>query len=223
MCVFGVCLLPGCTDDIFTSDHSPVFATFEVGVVPPLAAKTGPVGTIRLKLIESLSYANGPVVYLCGTDVNRSIERAWIELEGIEAIVKTASKAKFFIEFHSCCLEGRREKKSFLYFSFVAAAKKTKKTTALLSLFVETRRSSENDSQSCDIPRFLKLGWSFKQLPKVRSSLVNVCCLESSIHFLSPRLFQLLPVMSDLEYLQDQHLLLSVKSCDGFESYGKSH
>uniref|UniRef100_H3DHF3 phosphatidylinositol-3,4,5-trisphosphate 5-phosphatase n=1 Tax=Tetraodon nigroviridis TaxID=99883 RepID=H3DHF3_TETNG len=129
----------GCTDDIFTSDHSPVFATFEVGVVPPLAAKT---------------------------DVNRSIERAWIELEGIEAIVKTASKAKFFIEFHSCCLE-------------------------------ETRRSSENDSQSCDIPRFLKLGWSFKQLPK------------------------LLPVMSDLEYLQDQHLLLSVKSCDGFESYGE--
>lgn len=26
--------------------------------------------------------------------------------------------------------------------------------------------------------------------------------------------------MSDMEYLQDQHLLLSVKSCDGFESYG---
>lgn len=37
-----------------------------------------------------------------------------------------------------------------------------------------------------------------------------------------PALSQLLPVMSDLEYLQDQHLLLSVKSCDGFESYGQS-
>lgn len=37
-----------------------------------------------------------------------------------------------------------------------------------------------------------------------------------------PRVSQLLPVMSDLEYLQDQHLLLSVKSCDGFESYGQS-
>ncbi|TNN50818.1 Phosphatidylinositol 3,4,5-trisphosphate 5-phosphatase 2B [Liparis tanakae] len=99
-------------------------------------------------------------------DTHSSMEKAWIELEGIEAIVKTASKAKFFIEFSSSCLE-------------------------------ETRRSSENDSQSCDVPRFLKLGWSLKQLPK------------------------LLPIVSDMEYLQDQHLLLSVKSCDGFESYGE--
>ncbi|XP_037635817.1 inositol polyphosphate phosphatase-like 1b isoform X1 [Sebastes umbrosus] len=134
-----MCTAYGCTDDIFTSDHSPVFATFQVGVTSPFGSKT---------------------------DTNPSMEKAWVELEGIEAIVKTASKAKFFIEFHSSCLE-------------------------------ETRRSSENDSQSCDVPRFLKLGWSFKQLPK------------------------LLPIMSDMEYLQDQHLLLSVKSCDGFESYGE--
>uniref|UniRef100_A0AAQ5Y2L1 phosphatidylinositol-3,4,5-trisphosphate 5-phosphatase n=1 Tax=Amphiprion ocellaris TaxID=80972 RepID=A0AAQ5Y2L1_AMPOC len=134
-----ICTAYGCTDDIFTSDHSPVFATFQVGVTSPTSSKTGS---------------------------NSSTERAWIELEGIEAIVKTASKAKFFIEFHSSCLE-------------------------------ETRRSSENDSQSCDVPGFLKLGWSFKQLPK------------------------LFPVMSDMEYLQDQHLLLSVKSCDGYESYGE--
>lgn len=40
------------------------------------------------------------------TDVNSSVERAWIELEEIDTIVKTASKAKFFIEFHSSCLEG---------------------------------------------------------------------------------------------------------------------
>uniref|UniRef100_A0A8C4GZT6 phosphatidylinositol-3,4,5-trisphosphate 5-phosphatase n=1 Tax=Dicentrarchus labrax TaxID=13489 RepID=A0A8C4GZT6_DICLA len=129
-----ICTAYGCTDDIFTSDHSPVFATFQVGVTSQFSSKTG--------------------------------AKAWIELEGIEAIVKTASKAKFFIEFHSSCLE-------------------------------ETRRSSENDSQSCDVPGFLKLGWSLKQLPK------------------------LLPIMSDMEYLQDQHLLLSVKSCDGFESYGE--
>ncbi|KAI3351631.1 hypothetical protein L3Q82_020466 [Scortum barcoo] len=134
-----VCTAYGCTDDIFTSDHSPVFATFQVGVTSQFISKT---------------------------DLNSSMERAWIELEGVEAIVKTASKAKFFIEFHSTCLE-------------------------------ETRRSSENDSQSCDVPGFLKLGWSLKQLPK------------------------LLPIMSDMEYLQDQHLLLSVKSCDGFESYGE--
>ncbi|KAM9740996.1 inositol polyphosphate phosphatase-like 1b isoform 2-T2 [Menidia menidia] len=133
------CSAYGCTDDIFTSDHSPVFATFQVGVTSQWSSKA---------------------------ESNSSTERAWIELERIEAIVKTASKAKFFIEFHSSCLE-------------------------------ETRRSSENDSQGCDVPRFLKLGWSFKQLPK------------------------LLPVTSDMEFLQDQHLLLSVKSCDGFESYGE--
>ncbi|XP_030594902.1 inositol polyphosphate phosphatase-like 1b isoform X3 [Archocentrus centrarchus] len=134
-----VCSAYGCTDDIFTSDHSPVFATFQVGVTSQSSSKT---------------------------DSNSSTERAWIVLECIEAIVKTASKAKFFIEFHSSCLE-------------------------------ETRRSSENDSQSCEVPGFLKLAWSFKQLPK------------------------LLPVMSEMDYLQDQHLLLSVKSCDGFESYGE--
>uniref|UniRef100_A0A3P8ZF05 phosphatidylinositol-3,4,5-trisphosphate 5-phosphatase n=1 Tax=Esox lucius TaxID=8010 RepID=A0A3P8ZF05_ESOLU len=127
----------GCTDDIVTSDHSPVFATFSVGVTSQFISKTGP-----------------------------STERAWVELDGIEAIVKTASKAKFFIEFHSSCLE-------------------------------ESRRSAENDSQSCDVPGFLKLGWSPRQLPK------------------------LLPIISDMEYLQEQHLLLSVKSCDGFESYGE--
>lgn len=41
---------------------------------------------------------------------------------------------------------------------------------SLVFLFAETRRSSENDSQSCDVPGFLKLAWSFKQLPKVRHS-----------------------------------------------------
>ncbi|KAM6953274.1 inositol polyphosphate phosphatase-like 1b [Aplochiton taeniatus] len=134
-----LCTSYGCTDDIFTSDHSPVFATFQVGVTSQFISKTDP---------------------------KASMEKAWIELEGIEAIVKTASKAKFFIEFYSTCLE-------------------------------ETRHSSENDTQGCDVPGFLKLGWSSKQLPK------------------------LLPIVSDMEYLQDQHLLLSVKSCDGFESYGE--
>nr|BAO51251.1 inositol polyphosphate phosphatase-like 1b [Oryzias dancena] len=132
-----VCSAYGCTDDVFTSDHSPVFATFQVGVTSQSNSKR-----------------------------DSSLERAWIELEGIEAIVKTASKAKFFIEFYSSCLE-------------------------------EMCCSSENDSQSCYVPGFLKLSWSFKQLPK------------------------LLPLMSDMEHLQDQHLLLSVKSCDGFESYGE--
>lgn len=45
--------MPGCTDDIVTSDHSPVFATFEVGVTSQFVPKKGkdkgmwsaPVGT----------------------------------------------------------------------------------------------------------------------------------------------------------------------------------
>ena len=32
---------PGCTDDIFTSDHSPVFGTFQVGVSSLPGSKTG--------------------------------------------------------------------------------------------------------------------------------------------------------------------------------------
>lgn len=32
---------PGCTDDIVTSDHSPVFATFEVGVTSQFVPKEG--------------------------------------------------------------------------------------------------------------------------------------------------------------------------------------
>ncbi|XP_061691993.1 inositol polyphosphate phosphatase-like 1b [Syngnathoides biaculeatus] len=134
-----MCTAYGCTDDIFTSDHSPVFATFQVGVTSHFSSKADP---------------------------GSGVEKAWVELEGIEAIVKTASKEKFFIDFSSTCLQ-------------------------------ETRRSSDNDSQSCDVPGFLKLAWSFQQLPK------------------------LLPHRSDMAYLQDQHLLLSVKSCDGFESYGE--
>ncbi|XP_063046606.1 inositol polyphosphate phosphatase-like 1b [Engraulis encrasicolus] len=133
-----VCNSYGCTDDIFTSDHSPVFATFQVGLTSPFVRADG----------------------------GASLEKAWIEMESVEAIVKTSSKAKFFIEFHSLCLE-------------------------------EVRRSSENDSHGCDVPGFLKLGWLSKQLPKLQ------------------------PISSDMEYLRDQHLLLSIKSCDSFESYGE--
>lgn len=62
---------------------------------------------------------------MSGTDLNTGMERAWIELEGIEAIVKTASKAKFFIEFHSSCLEGMvsRRKDILLVASWNEASK----------------------------------------------------------------------------------------------------
>ncbi|TRY97950.1 hypothetical protein DNTS_000282 [Danionella cerebrum] len=157
------CTSYGCTDDIFTSEHSPVFATFEVGVVSQFP---------KADLAQ---------------------ERASIELEVIEAIVKTSSKAKFFIEFHSRCLEG-------ILFAFIKSLAPFIKLLLLFcfTFHIEPQRSAENDSQSSEVPGFLKLGWSSKQFPKLQ------------------------PVFSDLEHLRDQHLLLSVKSCDGFESYGES-
>ncbi|KAG7226037.1 hypothetical protein INR49_018647 [Caranx melampygus] len=132
-----VCNSYGCTDDIVTSDHSPVFATFEVGVTSQFVSKKG---------------------------LPKSSEQAYIEFESIEAIVKTASRTKFFIEFYSTCLE-------------------------------EFKKSYENDSQSSDNVNFLRVGWSNKQLTTLK------------------------PLLSEIEYLQDQHLLLTVKSLDGYESY----
>lgn len=61
---------------------------------------------------------------------------------------------------------------------------------------VEFKKSYENDSQSSDNINFLRVGWSNKQLTTLK------------------------PLLSEIEYLQDQHLLLTVKSLDGYESYG---
>ncbi|XP_069737743.1 LOW QUALITY PROTEIN: phosphatidylinositol 3,4,5-trisphosphate 5-phosphatase 2 [Phaenicophaeus curvirostris] len=129
----------GCTDDIVTSDHSPVFASFEVGVTSQFVSEKG---------------------------LSKTSDQAHIEFESIEAIVKTSSRTKFFIEFYSTCLE-------------------------------EFKKSFENDTQSSDNINFLKVQWSSRQLPTLK------------------------PILSDIEYLQDQHLLLTVKSLDGYESYGE--
>ncbi|XP_061217934.1 phosphatidylinositol 3,4,5-trisphosphate 5-phosphatase 2 [Neopsephotus bourkii] len=135
-----VCNSYGCTNDIVTSDHSPVFATFEVGVTSQFVPKKAP--------------GSSPEPLAC------------IEWESIEVIVKTTSRSKCCIEFHSYCLE-------------------------------EAQRSGENTFQSCDIPGFLKLGWSAKHLPVLN------------------------PILPDLEYLVDQHLLLSIKGVESCESYGE--
>ncbi|XP_069410681.1 phosphatidylinositol 3,4,5-trisphosphate 5-phosphatase 2 [Ovis canadensis] len=134
-----ICNSYGCTDDIVTSDHSPVFGTFEVGVTSQFISKKG---------------------------LSKTSDQAYIEFESIEAIVKTASRTKFFIEFYSTCLE-------------------------------EYKKSFENDAQSSDNINFLKVQWSSRQLPTLN------------------------PILADIEYLQDQHLLLTVKSMDGYESYGE--
>uniref|UniRef100_A0A4W3JTC7 phosphatidylinositol-3,4,5-trisphosphate 5-phosphatase n=1 Tax=Callorhinchus milii TaxID=7868 RepID=A0A4W3JTC7_CALMI len=122
------CTSYGCTDDIVTSDHSPVFATFEVGVTSQFVSKKG-------------------------KNPGNSSEGACIEFETIDAIVKTTSKTKFFIEIYSGCLEGLSRERDGV-------------------LLVRGRRT-------------------------------------------------LVPILSDMEYLQDQHLLLTVKSTDGYESYGE--
>lgn len=134
-----MCNSYGCTDDIVTSDHSPVFGTFEVGVTSQFISKKG---------------------------LSKTSDQAYIEFESIEAIVKTASRTKFFIEFYSTCLE-------------------------------EYKKSFENDAQSSDNINFLRVQWSSRQLPTLK------------------------PILADIEYLQDQHLLLTVKSMDGYESYGE--
>ncbi|XP_067853325.1 phosphatidylinositol 3,4,5-trisphosphate 5-phosphatase 2-like isoform X1 [Heptranchias perlo] len=136
---YNQCTSYGCTDDIMTSDHSPVFATFEIGVTSQFVSKKGP----------------------CN-----SSSQACIEFEIIEAIVKTTCKTKFFIEFHSSCLE-------------------------------EFKKSLDNGTQVCIKHGFLRVEWSAHQLP------------------------MLSPILSDIEYLQDQHLLLTIKSTDGYESYGE--
>lgn len=45
---------------------------------------------------------------LCPSGLSKTSDQAYIEFESIEAIVKTASRTKFFIEFYSTCLEGLR-------------------------------------------------------------------------------------------------------------------
>lgn len=67
---------------------------------------------------------------------------------------------------------GLTPKETFMF--YVSLMQRCGKKYIAVSPNAETRRSSENDSQSCNVPGFLKLGWSFKQLPKVRGSV----CLE---------------------------------------------
>ncbi|NWI66219.1 SHIP2 phosphatase, partial [Todus mexicanus] len=146
------CNAYGCTDDIVTSDHSPVFGSFEVGVTSQFVSKKG---------------------------LSKSSEQAYIEFESIEAIVKTASRTKFFIEFYSTCLEGEDRGGN------------------PERAHQSPERLRGNDSQSSDNINFLKVQWSSRQLPTLK------------------------PILSEIEYLQDQHLLLTVKSLDGYESYGE--
>lgn len=134
--VHVVCQSYGCTSDIMTSDHCPVFATFEVGVTSQFVSKNDPDNTD----------APGGIKFM-----------------NCVAILKTKSKTRFFIEFHSSCLEN----------------------------FVKSTEGENKEHQEGSL--------------KVR--------------FGAPS--ELTPIISDPEYLLDQHILISVKSTDCDESYGE--
>ncbi|NWW74980.1 SHIP2 phosphatase, partial [Climacteris rufus] len=163
-----VCNSYGCTDDIVTSDHSPVFATFEVGVTSQFVPKEAP--------------GSSPEALAC------------IEWDSIEVILKTTSHSKCcYIEFHSYCLEGEGCPRCWGW----PGGRASPAGAVPLAVPTEVQRSGENTSQNCDIPGFLKLGWSSKHLPVLH------------------------PILPDLEYLGDQHLLLSIKGVESCESYGE--
>ncbi|XP_064186819.1 phosphatidylinositol 3,4,5-trisphosphate 5-phosphatase 1 [Anguilla rostrata] len=133
--VHVVCQSYGCTTDIMTSDHSPVFATFEVGVTSQFVSKNDP----------------------------NSVSQGGIQFMNCVATLKTKSKTRFFIEYHSSCLES-------------------------------CVKSSEGENQE-DIDGSIKVRFGAQ--------------------------VELTPIISDPEYLLDQHILIIVKSTDCEESYGE--
>ncbi|XP_070688087.1 phosphatidylinositol 3,4,5-trisphosphate 5-phosphatase 1 isoform X2 [Pempheris klunzingeri] len=133
--VHVVCQAYGCTNDIMTSDHSPLFASFEVGVASQFVSKQDP----------------------------NSAPQGGIQIMNCVATLLTKSKTKFFIEYHSSCLE-------------------------------VTVKTSEGD---------------------------NMEHSDGSIKVWFGNQVELTPIISDPEYLLDQHILICVKSTDSDESYGE--
>uniref|UniRef100_A0A250YM58 phosphatidylinositol-3,4,5-trisphosphate 5-phosphatase n=1 Tax=Castor canadensis TaxID=51338 RepID=A0A250YM58_CASCN len=135
--VHVVCQSYGSTSDIMTSDHSPVFATFEAGVTSQFVSKNGP-GTVD--------------------------SQGQIEFLECYATLKTKSQTKFYLEFHSSCLES----------------------------FVKSQEGENEEGSEGEL--VVRFG---ETLPKLK------------------------PIISDPEYLLDQHILISIKSSDSDESYGE--
>ncbi|CAO2625332.1 Phosphatidylinositol 3,4,5-trisphosphate 5-phosphatase 1, partial [Lemmus lemmus] len=135
--VHVVCQSYGSTSDIMTSDHSPVFATFETGVTSQFVSKNGP-GTVD--------------------------SQGQIEFLACYATLKTKSQTKFYLEFHSSCLES----------------------------FVKSQEGENEEGSEGEL--VVRFG---ETLPKLK------------------------PIISDPEYLLDQHILISIKSSDSDESYGE--
>lgn len=92
----------GCTTDITTSDHSPVFASFEVGVASQFVSKQGVIAERTVLLVVLRCNAVSRLL----SDPNSEPEGG-IQIVNCVATLMTKSKTKFFIEFHSSCLESR--------------------------------------------------------------------------------------------------------------------
>ncbi|XP_023930174.1 phosphatidylinositol 3,4,5-trisphosphate 5-phosphatase 1 [Lingula anatina] len=127
----------GCVEEIWSSDHKPVFSSFEIGVIP----QTVP-GAQRSDDLE-------------------------IIFQEVKIEVKTCSKPHFQLDFHSNCLES----------PVVSQPNKT--------------YGSSNDNAKC-YPK-----WEHELLPKLH------------------------PIFSDVDYLEDQHILVAVKAKDESDSYGE--
>ncbi|XP_076804156.1 phosphatidylinositol 3,4,5-trisphosphate 5-phosphatase 2-like isoform X1 [Clavelina lepadiformis] len=76
----NVCLAYGCSDDVMTSDHSPLFSNFQVGVRGQYVSNEG---------ISNSSIVSAP---------------ASITFERMEVILKAPGKSSFYLQFHSVCL-----------------------------------------------------------------------------------------------------------------------
>ncbi|XP_057300881.1 phosphatidylinositol 3,4,5-trisphosphate 5-phosphatase 2-like isoform X2 [Hydractinia symbiolongicarpus] len=148
----------GCTESICSSDHSPVFATFDVGVLSQTLAASSHEDHTDSGMIKALK-----IVFFSA-----------------EAKILTSSGTKFMLEFHSNCLEKRVITKKN---SYTNCRRQTD------SLF---RGSIPSDHKTYSYPWWTK------------TDLVD-------LH----------PVLSDLCYLEDQHLLVAVKGEDGQEYYGE--
>ncbi|XP_072180277.1 phosphatidylinositol 3,4,5-trisphosphate 5-phosphatase 1-like [Diadema setosum] len=133
----------GCTTDIVTSDHSPVFATFDVGI------------SCSTAMPKEQSEGETPGVKIAFTAVDATI-------------ITSACSSKFYLEFFSTCLEVKSVKSGHNY---LCNQNNTYKET--------------------------KPSWSKEQLPKLS------------------------PIVSDMEYLEEQFVLVAIKSEDSDESYGE--
>ncbi|XP_065644502.1 phosphatidylinositol 3,4,5-trisphosphate 5-phosphatase 2A-like isoform X1 [Hydra vulgaris] len=146
----------GCTDEIFTSDHSAVFSTFDV---------------------DMLSHCqNVQKSYTINT--NKQVKMIFL---AAEAKILTTSSTKFHLEFHSTCFEK------------VICSKKN----SLLDFKKKQESLFRNECLSVDFKTFAYPWWAKTDIP------------------------ELIPVIPDADYLQDQFILFAVKGEDSQESYGE--